>query len=303
MTTDPLHVYVGEYLAITRMDDPDRLTPADLEIGAGYHITAEDREEACRRLRLRAAEFKRISPEEECHEVARVLAAVSGWAYKRARQEPCDFHPFPTGDKAETHPDAWPSSLSVRKGSALGQAIQIALQFSNHVHVAESERGAGIGFRRTLKHLGLTDLDLRMTFGGLEFASERDKHWSEANSASVSALAAKVRGTTDVPPHLAADLVRYPTLWMSRARDMDVVWAKKFRKYPRDFTLKQLKTGWDPAMVLALYDLYISKHTAKYRTPHPDEVHRIDDEVTALRTFLAGRGVDVDALLTKLDPS
>lgn len=302
MKTD-LKAYVDEYVATTRMDDPDRLVPSDMEIGMGFHLTPEERVEACAMLRLRSAEFQRISPEEECREVARVMTAISEWAYKRARQEPCDYHPFPTGDD-EDGPDAWPSCLSVRKGSALGMAIWTALQFSNHVHVFETNLGAGVGLRRTLGHLGVTDADLHMTFEGLNRASAEDKHWTNADEVGAAAIAAKVRGTSDVPPCVASSLVRYPTLWKSNARDMSVVWARKFRKYPFDFDLKHLKAGWDPAMVVALHDLIrdrdMLERVRELGSGHEEEVARLTEISAVLTTFLVGRGVDVDAVIAEL---
>lgn len=293
-----LNDYIEKYIAITRMDDPDRLVPSDLEIGEGWCLTPEEREEACRRMKPRSAEFQRISPDEECREVARVLSSVSEWAYKRARQESCNYHP--TGEN-EDGPDAWPSCLSVRKGSALGMALWTASQFSNSVHVSESRLNAGVGLRRTLGHLGVTDADLHGTFEGLNRASVAYGHWSDADEAGAVALAAKVRGTSDVPLCVASTLVRYPTLWKSCARNMRVVWVRKFRRYPFDFDLKQLKKEWDPAMVVALHDLLrdrdMLERVRELGPDHEEEVTRLTDISAVLTTFLAGRGVDVEAVL------
>lgn len=296
--TPKLKAYVETYIKETRMDDPARLVPADLEMGEGWRFTEQERVEACEALRLRASEFKRITPEEECREIARVLTTTTNWAAAHARQErtayPAEdppFHPFP----AEGGPDAWPSVLSVRKGSALGAALEIAMQFANHVHVHESHLFAGVALRRTLGELGITDETLSGPFGSLNRASAEYRGWGAADEVMAKALAAKVLSTSDVPPYIAEHLVRYPTLWRSYARDMPMVWARKFRKFPATFRLDYLKPGWTPEMVVALHDLLDEAMMGEdeRRRQTDGGRHRSAD----LRAFLVGRGVDVEAVL------
>lgn len=259
--------FVERFVAEVTLDDPALLCVEDMWPWHGR--PPEERAHALTAIQARAGEMKRFKPGEELAWIKTLSARTSEWMLRHARKEPVSQH-------LHTEDAGWPGA--VRHTSALGGFLDLASQVERHVHVDNNTEQDLILAARTLVLSGVT---FGATHPHLQNAHRRGQQPLQdvGEETFAQALADFQVGKSNVPPYVAACVVKYPTIWRRIALDFrHVVMRRKYQKMERHLMITYLDNAlpdavliepdmllhpWSPEAVVAMDAVWSYRHMKK----------------------------------------
>lgn len=259
---DNIDEFVERYVTGVTLDDPALLCIEDM--WPWHEDRLEERTRALTAIQARAGEMKRFKPGEELAWIKTLSARTSEWMLQHARKGP-------------TSPYIEPNLITVRHTSALGAFLALASQVEVHLRVHENTEQDLLLAARTLV---LSGVPFGATHPHLQNAYRQSQPLQDVGEETFArALADFQLGKSNVPPYVAACVVKYPTIWRRIALDFrHVVMRRKYQKMGRHLMITYLDNErpnavliepdmlqplWTPEAVIAMDAVWSYRHMKK----------------------------------------